>query len=560
MNSATDPIAFRVRIGVTGHRNLEARKQDTGALASRISEAVRSRLEEIFAPDSRERFREAQLRNAPPIRYCVVSPLAEGADRLVAKTILQCEEEATLDAVLPLAHDDYVNDFATSESKAEFEELLGRCRSPHYLRRIALSCEYSDPGSLAEMRRVAYGSVGRFVVDHCDVLIALWDGQSGRPGGTADTVKYARSQGKPLIVIWDGDIQQIEGNMEAVAIVDAIDRYNHLPLTAEQIASKETEMKQRYLGKPAAAAVPEAAREILIEHLLPHSARASLMAEGNQESFLGAGRYVYLLSTLAVACVALAVLIESISPWGFGAELIVLLTLTLILERTRRQRHHNSWMDYRFLAERLRCASFMALSGVEPDDIAVPPFLAHSHRIGDWTVRTFDEIWNRLPRLAGCTREACLQMNPYIREAWIQGQINFHSRKDTREGTRRRRLDSGARVLLLATIAAAFAHTIWHWLPGATTSLRWMSQPLTFIAIVFPAATASLAGMQASREHLRLEKRSESMVRELKKLKAEMETATDPLHFEMLLRRSDELMLRENQEWLTLMRFVEIKG
>jgi hypothetical protein len=217
-------------------------------------------------------------------------------------------------------------------------------------------------------------------------------------------------------------------------------------------------------------------------------------------------------------------------------------------------------MDYRFLAERLRCAAFMALSGVEPDNIAVPAFLAHSHRIGDWTVRTFDEIWSRLPRLAGCSCEECLRINPYIREVWIQGQVNFHSKKSTQEGTRRGHLDSSARLLLPATIAAAFAHMIWHWLPGATTTLPWMGHPLTFIAIVFPAATASLAGIQASREHLRLEKRSESMVRELTKLKAEMETATDPVHFEMLLRRSDELMLRENQEWLTLMSFVEIKG
>ena len=38
----------------------------------------------------------------------------------------------------------------------------------------------------------------RYMVDHADVLIAVWDGS---PSGTGKTVRYAHQQGKPVIII-----------------------------------------------------------------------------------------------------------------------------------------------------------------------------------------------------------------------------------------------------------------------------------------------------------------------------------------------------------------------
>jgi hypothetical protein len=43
---------------------------------------------------------------------------------------------------------------------------------------------------------------------------------------------------------------------------------------------------------------------------------------------------------------------------------------------------------------------------------------------------------------------------------------------------------------------------------AAEESIHWAHQGLAFIALLFPAIAASLAGMEAHREHLRLEKRS----------------------------------------------------
>ena len=38
----------------------------------------------------------------------------------------------------------------------------------------------------------------RYMVDHADVLIAVWDGS---PSGTGKTVRYAHQQGKSVITI-----------------------------------------------------------------------------------------------------------------------------------------------------------------------------------------------------------------------------------------------------------------------------------------------------------------------------------------------------------------------
>jgi len=39
-----------------------------------------------------------------------------------------------------------------------------------------------------------------WMVDHCDTLLALWDGTNG---GTGNCIKYANSINKPIINLWD---------------------------------------------------------------------------------------------------------------------------------------------------------------------------------------------------------------------------------------------------------------------------------------------------------------------------------------------------------------------
>ena len=72
-------------------------------------------------------------------------------------------------------------------------------------RRIRDEC--TDPADQAESRLAAYEQVGRYVVDHCDVLIAVWDGQqSHQRGGTAEVVRYALSENRPVLRVWEDSL------------------------------------------------------------------------------------------------------------------------------------------------------------------------------------------------------------------------------------------------------------------------------------------------------------------------------------------------------------------
>ncbi len=105
----------------------------------------------------------------------------------MAERVLAHEADAGLRVLLPLELADYRRDYDTDASWRAFDALLAR----------ADSIEVAEAGHGG--REDAYERCGRRVVDECDVLIALWDGQPalGR-GGAAEIVEYARCFGRRL--------------------------------------------------------------------------------------------------------------------------------------------------------------------------------------------------------------------------------------------------------------------------------------------------------------------------------------------------------------------------
>lgn len=167
---ADSPV--RIVIGVTGHRRL---KNET-PLAKEAA-AVLEKIKKHFPP---------QIGHS--VAFTVISPLAEGADRLVARVVLE-RSDGQLEVVTPMEKEEYAADFSRPGSREEFERLFSKAGS---FRRLPSS------GSRTE----AYAKAGRYVVDHCDVLIAIWDGRAGDgEGGTAETVRYARKRRCPLFWI-----------------------------------------------------------------------------------------------------------------------------------------------------------------------------------------------------------------------------------------------------------------------------------------------------------------------------------------------------------------------
>ncbi len=109
--------------------------------------------------------------------------LAPGADQIFAEIILAANRE--LVAVIPV-----FDGLAELEigAKPEFDRF---CRQAE--RTIRISGDTPD---------AAFMAAGKFVVDECDQMIFVWDGEPSRGlGGTADVVAYARKRRKTGVIV-----------------------------------------------------------------------------------------------------------------------------------------------------------------------------------------------------------------------------------------------------------------------------------------------------------------------------------------------------------------------
>lgn len=162
-----------IKVGITGHRIL----MDIDKIQRGIEDAI-TRIRSVYA-------------GRPLV---VLSSLAEGADRLVVETVLNTPDSGLI-AVIPFQLKDYVSDFGEegSPSHVHFDSLL---------REASEVVELSGTPT----REEGYEQGGNYVVDNCDVLLAIWDGEKAQgKGGTSEIVDRARSQGKPLIIVRAGN-------------------------------------------------------------------------------------------------------------------------------------------------------------------------------------------------------------------------------------------------------------------------------------------------------------------------------------------------------------------
>jgi hypothetical protein len=160
-----------IKIGVTGHRYI----QETNKIIKGVDQALEKIAEKFSTP------------------FILLTALAEGADRLVAHRAIAMREDTQLFVLLPLKMEDYLDDFVSLTSKAEFLNLL------------EMADEAFEPEKVKSNEQ-AYWETGKKIVEHCDVLVAIWDGQAAQgEGGTGDIVELAREYGRPLAWIHAGN-------------------------------------------------------------------------------------------------------------------------------------------------------------------------------------------------------------------------------------------------------------------------------------------------------------------------------------------------------------------
>lgn len=157
-----------VKIAVTGHRLI---KYDVQLLLS-----IRQVIGEIIK----------DYRNSEILLYAA---LAEGSDQLVAEIALEFKN-TWLHVPLPMATGDYLRDFNSEKAQEKFQGILSRAYRVELL-----------PAS--KTHQEAYHNLGIYLVEHADIILAVWNGEYNQEmGGTSEVVKSALTAGKKVYWIF----------------------------------------------------------------------------------------------------------------------------------------------------------------------------------------------------------------------------------------------------------------------------------------------------------------------------------------------------------------------
>ena len=536
-------IPFTFRIGVTGHRDLP----DPDALRAPIREAV-SRLKEMvpIAPGA----------GLAPV---VVSALAEGADRLVVEEVL-ADRDARLEVVLPLDTEEYAEDFKAEASKEEFRSLLARA-----------SDKWQAPDGLD--RDEAYERAGRYVVDRCDAVIALWDGEKSRGrGGTAEIVGYAQEHGVPIAWVHTKGDPAVTCHLETrraevvKAAAGKLRKYNTGVIGSAMFGKHARELRNELM--------PDMAREIPIDPLglsretvagwvFPYFIRADIQALRYQRRFRRLSWAIFVLAALAVAVVAVQANFWPELNWLAAFEVAFLVGLLLILQMNRRWRLHDQWISCRFLAERLRSSYFLALAGTgdQRGRSARLAYLSDSSEA--WIERALTEVSARRPELDAGSPPV-RELRDYLNRCWIGSQITYQEGTSAKQRAFEERLVHATELLFLLTLVAAGIHIFERYIfpvTGITAeqSLNFWEKLLIVLSITVPAVGAAFHGVGTQRQFRRHSERYRRMAGVLAQVQREMADAATLEQVQQVAAETEQIMREENSDWFGVMRFHDME-
>jgi uncharacterized membrane protein YbaN (DUF454 family) len=475
-------------VGFSGHRQLTD--------PDGVAKAVRVALEELQ--------REA------PGEWIALSSAAAGADLIFVRNALALD--MGWEALLPLPLVDFERDFPPSDW-TEVKALLARAEHTE----IA-----AEPGS----REEAYLSGGFEIVNRCDVLLVVWDGQPARgKGGTADVVAYARAMGRPIVIINPDTKAVRRENFEKVRLNDENLRFlNAVPGAADIPANTSRDLVAAFQKK-----VDDAAT-----HSSPHFRR------------LIAFTLWLHVSATALATAGLAFDWHWVGlPWG---KLLLLLGALGVAIVVRTQRTHHHWTRCRLAAEITRSA--LAIWGLPRATRLFADF--------DWAGveplrRSLDVLHRRAAREVGADFDTFRQK--YLTSR-IDDQLAYFARQEAKAIPLLSRLRAGFGVCsilaIVFTTGYALAHTF-HWeVPG------WVEHFCFYFApIILPVLAAAFISLISINDlHRRVARYREMCIR-LETVRKEIAHSQTWAGLERAIAKAERVLLQEVFEWHSITSFTE---
>jgi hypothetical protein len=452
-------------LSVTGHRDL--RPEDC--------EPIERALNSLFE-DLRQKY--------PNTPLLVISQLAEGADRLVARSALT--QGAALMALLPMSRAEYERDFQSAESRAEFAELVSQAQAVVELSEPPGAPPTSE-SQVDARRSLQYALAGAAMVQQCQLLLALWTGQpSKKLGGTSDVVRYQLEGLPPLLAPRHSQLDppetgpvihiltprqshpEINGTPGEIGELFPPSNDEHVLRDRIETSLKRLDGLNRDLSR---AQFPHRYENALSASADPHETSADkLRRDFNAVDYL-ANRFQRLsirslVSILALAAVgALGLQLRSIVPqradwfmWIYIAAFVGAYGVYLWAKWARLQSKH---LDYRALAEGLRVQHFWSLAGLE--DSAADHYLQRQKGELSWireALRACHLTCDRRSAQVMATSDERQQRLQGVRHEWIQDQRDFFQRTARRNEQMARRLGAASKWLLRVGLALAAVNAL----------------------------------------------------------------------------------------------------
>lgn len=578
---------FPIVIGVTGHRDL--RQQDIPAL----QDQVRQCLDELRGI-------------CPHTPMVLLSPLAEGADRLVAEVALAAG--VSLVVPLPLARVEYEKDFVhdgdaalTAKSLTEFDVLLKRA-ARHFELPLTAGNAADGTGRQGAERDRQYQQVGAYIVRHSHILIALWDGESKQDesvGGTGQIVRF-RLDGlpaefsplpNPLDAVDAGPVLHVvtprtrnpqlpPGALTRQVVLPgaggaAAQRYGEVladtPYAAtlrrhdgynRDVARLGTEMaasiatnRSHVVSAAQAATLDDAARSIL-----DHYAMADTLALHFQQR---RRRVLVALFSMAAAAVFFFELYAHgvPRPWMLALYPLTLLAGFGVYRFARSRDYHNKHLDYRALAEGLRVQLFWQLAGMM-DEVS-DHYLRKQRSELEWVrlvLRTQLRMANNwspgVAERSPASQDRLHVIRNLVLPHWVVDQGGFFAGATRRDHHKLERRERWERRLVVIGIVTGALLLLLPLLGAQPYSVAW--QHFLLVVMGFgPAVAAAISGYtermafapQAKRYHWM----AELFARAEARLRAAGDAGNDNEARQIMLELGNEA-LGENGDWVMMHR------
>ena len=501
-----------------------------------------------------------------------ISPLAEGADRLFAEEALKLGYE--LQVPLPYEREEYKKDFHDDASRRAFDDLLSKATAV-----FELEGELDANGNHLA---TTYGTVGRVVLDHCDLLVAIWDGLPARgDGGTAHVLELARHRHIPIVCLGINQFpdtffsgERNEGiPLASVDYPDVVAKVVRPPWLSSQSRDdpdtngayfESASIKNPVLGRlwtwfvklmRLGADLEEPTKQ---EQQIPDGdfKRYYERTDAIANRFAGLYRGAFLANyTLGLCAVFFALLgyadEERATGWLWSELAAILLVLILVVLLVKRRWHYRS-VDCRYLAEQFRVMCY-----IYPVGLTAPPLRLAAHHLYTDVQRSWME-WRLRALLrqqplpsAHWTASASARYYLDVIDGFVEGQRIYHSRNEVGLEKTVKHLEVLGWTFVGIAALACILHFGFHGPPVGP----W----LTLCAAGFPAAAATCHAIATQAEFRRLSERSGAMQKSLLSIRDRLRAMTSsgqisPAAFRRETESLAALMIEEVVDWQILYR------